>query len=247
MERHNNTNNTGAASLYGQLKHVDYSRTVSVTGMITPNDRLAFDFDYAYNDVYTATNICYAAQDSGMLAGTTSPYFAAAASVDSTGAPLTCQTSSTSTTPSQWWARSFTDAPTQYGSAGIVFTPRDKLKWGAGYHANGVRGSQFFTDARAVNGSLHSTYQTPYANVNWTLHPGLVWKAEYNYFAYSEDSDPSGSQYCTLNSVATAAASNIVSCASMPVSTGMNSSPAGLTAPRAFHSTNLTLGIHYEF
>ncbi len=58
--------------------------------MLTPNDHLAFDFDYAYNDVYTATNICYANQDSGFLTGTTSPYFAGAASLTPSGAPSLC-------------------------------------------------------------------------------------------------------------------------------------------------------------
>jgi hypothetical protein len=42
-------------------------------------------------------------------------------------------------------------------------------------------------------------------------------------------------------------ASSIVPCASMSVSTGMNSTSAGMTAPRNFHANNISLGIHYEF
>ena len=245
-ERHNNTNNSGATLLYGPLNHVDYSRTASLSGVLTPSEHMAVNFDYAYSDVYTATNICYANQDSGFLAGTTSPYFAGAASVNSSGAPLTCVTSATNATPTQWWARAFMDAPTQHGSVGVLLNPNDKVKYGAGYRISSVNGSQFFTDARAVNGSLQSAYQTPYVNIDWTVRPGLVWKAEYNYYGYGEGG-PSGAQYCTLNSVATATAANIVPCATMSVSTGMNSGTAGMTAPRNFHANNLSLGIHYEF
>jgi hypothetical protein len=184
--------------------------------------------------------------DSGFLTGTTSPYFAGAASLSSSGAVLTCPTSATNSTPTQWYGRAFMDAPTQHGTVGVVLNPNEKMNYGVGYTVSSVAGSQFFTDARAVNGSLVSTYQTPYLNVNYKMHPGLVWKAEYNFYGYGEGG-PSGAQYCTLNSVATASASNVVPCASMSVSTGMNSTSAGMTAPRNFHANNITLGVHYEF
>ncbi|MGB8846856.1 MAG: hypothetical protein WCC73_14315, partial [Terracidiphilus sp.] len=246
MERHNNTQNTGVASPYGPLNHVDYSRTAGLSGMLTPSEHLAIDFDYIYSDVYTATNICYTNQDSGFLTGTTSPYFAGAASLTPSGAPSTCVTSATNSTPTQWYGRAFMHAPTQHGSVGVDFDPNEKVKYGIGYRMSSVAGSQFFTDARAVNGSLESTYQTPYLNVAYNMHPGLIWKAEYNYFGYGEGG-PSGAQNCTLTAVANVTAANIVPCASMSVSTGMNEGNAGATAPRDFHASNITVGFHYEF
>jgi hypothetical protein len=246
MERHNNTQNTGVVSPYGPLNHVDYSRTAGLSGMLAPNDHLAIDFDYVYSDVYTATNICYTNQDSGFLTGATSPYFAGAASLTSTGTPSTCVTSATNSTPTQWLGRAFMSAPTQHGSVGLDVNPNDKAKFGIGYRVSSVAGSQFFADARAVNGSLQSNYQTPYLNVAYTMHPGFIWKAEYNYFGYGEGG-PSGAQNCTLTAVANVTAANIVPCASMSVPTGMNEGAAGATAPRDFHANNITLGFHYEF
>ncbi len=246
LDRHNNTNNTGAVSVYGPLNHVDQNQTGSVTGELTPNEHIAIDFDYAYSKVHTATNICYTAQDSGFLTGNTSPYFAGAASVGSGNAPSTCPTSATNSTPTQWLARAFVDAPSQYGSAAVVLNPNDKVKYGLGYRISSTNGNQFFTDARAVNGALNSSYETPYASIDWTVHPGLVWKAEYNYYGYGEEGH-SGAQNCTLTNVAVVTASNIVPCASLSVSTGMNSGNAGMTAPRVFHANNVTLGVHYEF
>ncbi len=78
------------------------------------------------------------------------------------------------------------------------------------------------------------------------MHPGLIWKAEYNYFGYGEGG-PSGAQNCTLTAVANVTAANIVPCASMSVPTGMNEGNAGATAPRDFHANNVTVGFHYEF
>ena len=59
LERHNNTNNMGAAPIDGPLNHVDHSRIVSMGAVLSPNEHYGFDFNYAYSDVYAATNICY--------------------------------------------------------------------------------------------------------------------------------------------------------------------------------------------
>lgn len=249
VEKHNNTYNTAAdgVTYYGQLNHVDYTRTASLSGTLTPNEHVSVDFDYAFTRTYMATNTCYTAQDSGMVTSSTgtSPYFAAAASISSTGAPQTCKASSTST-PSNWWARLYSDAPTQHGSVAVLVNPNDKVQAGVGYRVNAVAGSQFFIDARDVNGAMDSKYQTPYLSASWKATPALTWKAEYNYFGYGE-SRSSGAQYCTMYSVATVTAANVVPCSSLAVSTGINSGSAGMTAPRNFHANNISLGLHYEF
>lgn len=237
IERHNNTNNNAdyaAANVYdGPLDHRDYTRTASISGVVTRSESYDFNFDYVYTRAYTATNICFASGASTSVAG--------AATLTAAGAPNLCSSGTT------WKARFFQDAPTQFGSAGFNLHPTAKLNYGFGYRISSVAGSQFFPDARNVNGSLVSTYQTPYANVAWTLHPGLIWKAEYNYFGYGEGG-VSGAQSCTLAATSTSlTSSSVVPCSSLTVSTGMNSSPAGMTAPRNFHANNVSLGVHYEF
>ena len=78
------------------------------------------------------------------------------------------------------------DAPTQFATIGGTYSPNKALRSGLGYRVSAVNGNQFFADAQQVNGSLHSTYQSPYVNIAWTVHPGLVWRAEYNYYGYGE-------------------------------------------------------------
>jgi hypothetical protein len=85
------------------------------------------------------------------------------------------------------------DAPTQYVSAALSMTPNKKIHSDIGYRISDVNGSRFFNDARDVNGSLVSKYQSPFVNLAWTVHPGWIWKAEYNYFGYGEGG-PSGSR-----------------------------------------------------
>jgi hypothetical protein len=244
LERHNNTNNnaaTVAAGLdpwEGPLNHVDHSRSASMGAMLSPSEHYSVDFNYSYSDVYTATNICFNNGATATLPGT--------ASLNSAGQPNVCPgiyARGSTTVLSDWFGRDFMDAPTQYGSVGLNLTPTDKVRYGVGYRISAVNGSQFFNDARAVNGSLQSTYQSPYVNVAWTLHPGLTWKAEYNYYGYGEGG-PSGPQSCSTSTTLT---STVVPCTSLPYPTGLTEPTSGLTAARNFHANNVTLGLHYEF
>jgi hypothetical protein len=257
-EKRNNTNDTAADILagttvsYGLLQHEERTRSAGFSGMLTPNEHFAIDFDYAYVDTYTATNTCYTGHDTSMLIGTSntatsvSPLFAAAVSLNASGAPQVCK-APTATSPSNFYARMYADAPTQYGSVGVLVSPNDKVQAGIGYRVNRVAGEQFFIDARDVNGAMASKYQTPYLNASWKATPALTWKAEFNYYGYGEGG-PSGAKNCTLDAVGNPnLASAIVPCATISVPTGMNSGTAGMTAPRVFHANNISLGFHYEF
>jgi len=244
LERHNNTNNNQSAVAAGDdpyegpLGHVDHSRVVSLGAVLSPNEHYGFDLNYAYSDVYAATNICYDSGASATLPGT--------ASTNSSGGPNVCPgvfTRGSTTQLADWFARDFMDAPTQYGSVAFTLSPVKSIHSNVGYRMSAVSGSQFFNDARAVNGSLHSAFQTPYLNIAWTVHPGLIWRADYNFYGYGEGG-PSGSQYCSTSTSLTSA---VVPCASLSEPTGLTESPAGLSAPRNFHANNVTLGLHYEF
>jgi hypothetical protein len=244
LERHNNTNNNQSAVTAGDdpyegpLNHVDRSRVLSAGAVLLPNEHYGLDLNYAYSDVYTATNICF---DNGA-----SPTMPGTATTTSSGAPNVCAgvfTRGSKTQLADWFGRDFMDAPTQYVSAALTMSPVDKIHSSVGYRISSVSGNQFFADARSVNGSLHSAYQSPFMNLAWAMHPGLTWKAEYNYYGYGEGG-PSGPQNC---STSTSLTSTVAPCTSFTEPTGLTESSAGLTAPRNFHANNVTLGVHYEF
>ena len=240
-ERHNNTSNNAAAitagdaNYNGPINHVDYSRIGSMGVMLAPSERWGVNFNYSYSDVYAATNICYS---SGAAAATaTTPAIAGAATVTSSGAPNLCVGNAT------WFARDFMDAPTQIGMASFNYNLTDKVHSNVGYTISDVNGSRFFNDARDVNGSMVSHYQSPFVNLSYTMHPGLIWKAQYNFYGYGEGG-PSGAQLC---STATSPTATITPCATIGVPTGLTEGTAGATAPRVFHANNVMLGVHYEF
>jgi hypothetical protein len=234
LERHNNTNNTVTPSVDGPLQHVDYSRSVSLGAALAPNEHYSFDFNYSYSDVYISTNACYSSGASTLFPG--------AAETNSAGTgPNLCPSALTSWGP----VKDFADAPTQYASFGLTYSPNKTVRSGLGYRISAVSGNQFFSDAQQVNGSLQSAYQSPYVNLAWTVHPGLIWKMDYNFYGYGEGG-PSGAPFCSTSTTAT---SVVVPCNSSTLTgpTGLTESPAGMSAPRNFHANNVTLSMHYGF
>jgi hypothetical protein len=241
LERHNNTYNTGLPNLDGPLQHEDHSRIFGLGATLAPTEKVAFDFNYGYSDVYTTTNICYL---SGAFTGTpgSTPSLPGAAQLNSSGAPAICPSLTTEWGP----VKDFMDAPTQYASMSLSYTPNKQIHADVGYRISAVSGNQFFNDAQEVNGSLQSAYQSPFINVAYTVHPGWIWRVEYNYYGYGEGG-PSGAPYCSLSTSATAV---VVPCNSSTLAglpTGLTEPSSGLTAPRNFHANNVTLGMHYEF
>jgi len=266
LERHNNTNNNQVTTALfvpatatpapngtaasgtpyeGPLQHVDYSRVFSAGAVLARSEHYGLDLDYAYSDVYASTNICY-------LNGATATLPGAVQTASSAPCPnvfgrgATGATEINGTALSDWFAKDFSKAPTQYLSAAVTLSPNDRIHSSIGYRISDVNGSRFFNDARDVNGSLVSKYQSPFVNVAWTVRRGLIWSAEYNYFGYGEGG-PSGSPYCSTTTSATA---TVVPCTSATLTgypTGLTETSAGLTAPRNFHANNLTIAMHYEF
>jgi hypothetical protein len=202
---------------------------------LAPTEKVGFDFNYSFSEVYISTNACYANGASAVLPGAASP--------TSTFGSNLCPNLLTDVGP----VKDFMDAPTQYASAALSLTPNKVIHADLGYRISAVSGNQFFNDAQEVNGSLQSAYQSPYLNLAWTVKPGWIWRAEYNYYGYGEGG-PSGAPYCSTSISATAG--TVVPCNSSTLGslpTGLTEPSSGLTAPRNFHANNVTLGMHYEF
>lgn len=247
LERHNNTNNNqhlagNTTPYYGPLNHVDHARVVSFGTDLTPNEHYGFDLSYSYNDVYTSENICFQGVASLMPGGAVAPGVATQSGYICGGV-----TAGHGANNVLFLDRQFADAPTQFGSAAVVLSPNTKFRYNLGYRVSAVNGSRSFSDARDVNGSMVSTYQTPFISAAWTIHPGFTWKGEYNYYGYGEGGR-SGAQYCNANpslAVGTPSAPGVL-CSSVPY-TALNGPVYGATTPRNFHANNVTLGFHYEF
>jgi hypothetical protein len=241
LERHNDTFNTGVTPTDGPLQHVDHTRNVGIGLTVAPNEHYGFDVNYDYSDIYISTNVCYLNGATATLPGT--------ASTTTTGSANICPgvfvRGSTTVLSDCGPTKDFMDAPTQFASFNANFSPNTKIRTALGYRISAVSGNQFFANAQKVNGSLQSAYQSPYFNIAWKVHPGWIWKAEYNYYGYGEGG-PSGAPFCSNS---TSVTSVVLPCNSSSLTgpTGLTEPSSGLSAPRNTHANILTLSMHYEF
>jgi hypothetical protein len=146
------------------VNHMDHNRSLSFAASVNRSERYGFDLNYGYTDVYTQTTECY--------------YSTVA------GAPVPTGTACGSNT---LLSNYYFDAPTQFGAASIMLAPVKSVRTNLGFRVTGNSGNTVYDNPRQVPGALRSQYMSPYANVAWTVHPGWIWRGDWNYYGYGED------------------------------------------------------------
>ena len=148
------------------VNHLEHNRNFSFGATIAPGEKWSADLNYSYNSAFSSTLLCYASTPPPPTAGVAPPVCSQA------GTPLL--------------SNGYYNAPTQYGSFGLVFSPINRLHGKAGYRISSVNGSTDAMNIRQVNGSLQSYFQTPYADLIFDLEKKWTWKADYNFYGYGE-------------------------------------------------------------
>jgi len=163
---------SGAANIYEarnnvqNVNHLEHNRYFSFGTSVTPGEKWSADLNYSYNSTFSSTLLCYASTPPPPNAGAAPPICTQA------GTPLS--------------STGYYNAPTQFGSFGLTFSPINRLHGKAGYRISAVNGSTDTMNIRQVNGSLQSYYQTPYAQLVFDLEQKWKWKADYNFYGYGE-------------------------------------------------------------
>lgn len=158
----------------GYLAH---NRVGSAAATLTPSEHYSFDFSYGYIDVFSRIQNCF--DDATFVPS------------DATPIPVgvTCGNAvNTATSTVAYYGTSYYDAPTQYGSFGILYSPITKLRTGVGYRMSAADGKTEFLNPRNAPGALQSEYQTPYASVGYTVAAGWGFSGNWNYYGYGEGS-----------------------------------------------------------
>ncbi|HXY01206.1 MAG TPA: hypothetical protein VEI54_09820 [Candidatus Limnocylindrales bacterium] len=156
--------NRNTAADIGDLQH---NRSYGFTTQLAPqSERFGLDLTYHYSDIYSQTNICYAA--------TPSP----------TGAVMVnCGTGYLD-------GISLYSSLTHYGSGSLFFQPLRHVTTWLGYSVTSADGETFLIDSLSPTGPLTYRYHVPFAAMNFNIAKGLAFKSSWNYYDYHEYSDP---------------------------------------------------------
>lgn len=157
------------------VNHVEQNQDVSFAAVVTPNDKLSVEVNYAYDDVYARTDLCYIYSSTPVPVGATNSG--------------TCVASAANPLGSSSLLRGFGtyDSPTNYFGGTLHYIPVKTLHLNAGTRFNVVDGQAEQLNPYMVPGALRSTYLIPYADVLFDLSSQWAWHGNFVYDGYSEN------------------------------------------------------------
>jgi hypothetical protein len=166
-------NNYSAENNDPLVNHKEHNRDISFAVHVIPAESMSLDFNYAYDDVYSVTDLCYAS---------TAP---------PPGAVSNAATCANTAGSNKYLGNGYYDAPVNYVTGAFNYTPSKYWHVGVGGRFNNVDGRAEMLSPYQVPGALQSQYITPYADLVIHIAPQWSWHGDWNLHDYSE-SGPDG-------------------------------------------------------
>jgi hypothetical protein len=154
------------------INHKEHNRDYSFGTSIMPAESLSLDFNYAHDDVFSRTDICFAE--------TPTP-------VGATNAG-TCVLTTTNPggDPSYFLGNGSYDAPSNFFSGALYYAPKHHVRFGAGARLNDTNGTAEQLNPLMVPGALQSHYVTPFGDVELKIALHWAWHGNFMRTQYSE-------------------------------------------------------------
>jgi hypothetical protein len=160
------------------VNHQEHSRDFSFGASVMPTEQLSLDFNYAYDDVYASTYLCY-------IFTTNVNYPNPPAGAANTGNCVkTTANPQGATTLYQGFG--LYDAPASFYSGAINYAPSRYLRLNAGTRLNSLKGTAEQLNPLMVPGALQSLYLIPYADALINISPQWAWHGNFVYDGYAE-------------------------------------------------------------
>ncbi|HEY3707028.1 MAG TPA: hypothetical protein VGL22_18355 [Terracidiphilus sp.] len=154
------------------VNHKEHNTDVSFTTRIIPAESMSLELDYAYQSVYSQTDLCYTATPPPVGAGSGG----------------TCQFTGGG---NPYRGNGLYKAPTTFFNGMFHYTAPKYVAMGAGVRVNSINGYAEMLSPYQVPGALQSTYWTPYADLVVHIAPQWSWHGDWNRPDYAE-SGPAG-------------------------------------------------------
>jgi hypothetical protein len=159
------------------VNHTEHSRDFSFFAAVNPVEQFGFDFNYAHDDVFSQTDICYAFTPNPLA-----PLPSGAANAGT----CTVANSPDNGDPSYFLGRGSYDAPVNFVSGSIRFSPGRLFHLMGGARLNYTNGTAEFLNPLMVPGALQSHYITPFADVEYKIASQWTWHGNFTRTKYSE-------------------------------------------------------------
>lgn len=154
------------------VNHKEHSHDFSFATSFIPTEGLSLDFNYAHDDVFSQTDICY--------------FSSAPLSGASNSGTCTAANSPGSGDPSFLLGTGYYDAPSTFFAGAVNFAPSKYFRFNGGMRINSTNGTAEQLNPLMVPGALHSKYLTPYADLEIHIASQWAWHGNWTHDGYTE-------------------------------------------------------------
>jgi hypothetical protein len=159
------------------VNHSEHNEDASIAATILAGDGFSLDFNYAYDNVFSRTDICYIFTPTAtapLPTGATNSGTCVASANNPQGAP------------NLYLGQGLYRAPSNFVSGAISYAPSRLVRINAGVTLNDVNGSAEQLNPLMIPGALQSKYLMPYCDVVYNFTPQWAWHGNFAYDGYGE-------------------------------------------------------------
>lgn len=159
------------------VNHREHNHDFSFAAQLIPAEALSFDFNFARDDVFSQTDICYA-----FIPNVNAPLPAGAANAG------TCTVANSPDTgdPSYFLGNGRYDAPVTYFSGGLNWAPSKYFRFNGGARVTDTNGTAEFLNPLMVPGALQSKVVSPFSDLVINIAPQWAWHGNWVHHGYDE-------------------------------------------------------------
>ena len=158
------------------VNHLEHSHDFSLATQITPSERLSFDVNYAHDDVFSETNLCYVFLPNAN-------YGVPAGAVDRSG---TCQFTTLASSTPDYLGTGWYDAPVNFFSGAVTWAPSKRIRFNGGARVTDTNGTAEFLNPLMVPGALQSKVVSPFSDLEVHIAPQWAWHGNWVHHGYDE-------------------------------------------------------------
>ena len=161
------------------VNHMEHNNDVSFATSFHPNEQVSLDFNYAYDNVYSSTNLCYI-----FTANANAPLPVGASNIGN--CTVANSPAGYGGSASLYQGYGTYSAPANFFSGSINYALSKDLHFNGGVRLNDVNGTAEMLNPLMAPGGLQSRYLIPFADVEYKIASEWAWHANWVHDGYNE-------------------------------------------------------------
>jgi hypothetical protein len=164
------------------VNHQEHNQDFSFAAQVIPTQTLSFDFNFARDDVFSRTDICYAFTPNVNAPLPPGAENAGTCTVANSGVGVG--------DPSYYLGNGYYDAPVTYFAGAISWAPSKYFRYNGGYRLTDTNGTAELLNPLMVPGALQSKIVSPFSDLIINIAPQWAWHGNWVHHGYDEAGGP---------------------------------------------------------